>query len=914
MQASEARTSALSTWVLVIVGALIGASLFSNGRGLVLGAALGYLFARLLDLQTQVEALQRRLRALDSARGAAAAPGTATPAPAPAPTATVAVPPPAMSAPPRMAAAPPAAGASETPAAARSSPPRPALLPPSRWQRALDDAKAWLRGGNPLARIGVVILFFGGAFLARYAAEHSLLPIELRLAALAAGAIGLLGFGWKLRQSRPLYAQILQGGGIAGLYLTVFAAARLYQLLPPGLALGVMVVVALASAVLAVAQNSLSLAVIGFAGGFLAPVLLSTGGGSHVALFSYYTVLNLGIFAVAWFRAWRWLNLVGFVFTFAITGLWRATAYQPAELASADFFLLLFGLLYVAVSVLFALRQPPQLKGYVSGTLVFGLPVVVATLHATLVREIAYAMAWSALGFGLFYLLLAWTLWRTRRDTLRLLAEAFAALGVIFASLAVPLAFDERAMALMWAVEGAGLLWLGVRQDRPLARAFALLLQLVAGLRYLAYLDTLQGEQLFLNGAWLASAALALSGLFSGYWLSRGTTLLRSHERYTPLLVTLWGTAWWFAGGLAELDRHMLPEWQAGAALVFLALSLWLLQALALRTAWPLLRRIALLLLPAALLLGLTVLAAAHPTAQGGWLGWPLLFAIAYAMLHRLDREPDTALYPAIAWLHATAAWALAVLLVWELRWQLSQSITGVWRDLPPGVVLALLLALLGAQSLRPSWPLARHADSYRGLVAVPLVAVVLLWTLAVNLGSDGDPGWLPYVPLLNPLDIAVALALLALARWALALRPAQRARLAAVDPRVALAAYAALVFLWLSAALVRALHHGLGTPITAQGIADSTLVQAALSIFWGLLGFGAMLLATRHGQRKLWMVGAGLMGMVVAKLFLVDLSGSGTLARVASFLSVGVLLLVTGYLSPLPPERAQAKPAEPIA
>ena len=341
----------------------------------------------------------------------------------------------------------------------------------------------WFKGGNPLARIGIVILFFGAVFLAKYAAENSLFPIELRFAGLALGAFALLIVGWKLRDKRAVYAQLLQGGGIAGLYLTVFAASRLYQLLPMSLAFGLMIVIALAAAILAVAQNALSLAVIGTAGGFLAPVLISTGSGNHIALFSYYAVLNLGVFTVAWFRTWRVLNVLGFVFTFTITGLWRANSYQPDDLFSADVFLILFFLMYVGVSILNCVRQPPNLKGYVSGSLVFGLPVVAFTLHATLVSKIEYALAWSALCLAAFYLPLGWILLRTRRDTFRLLVEAFAALGVIFASLAIPLAFDTRTTAAMWAVEGAGLLWLGVRQQRKLARAFGALLQVAAGRR-----------------------------------------------------------------------------------------------------------------------------------------------------------------------------------------------------------------------------------------------------------------------------------------------------------------------------------------------------------------------------------------------------------------------------------------------
>ena len=217
---------------------------------------------------------------------------------------------------------------------------------------------AWLKRGNPLARIGIVILFFGAAFLAKYAADNSMFPIELRFIALAIGAFAMLIVGWRLRERRAVYAQLLQGGGIAGLYLTVFAATKLYHLLPFTLAFVLLAIIALAAAVLAVAQNALALAVIGTAGGFLAPILVSAGSGNYVALFTYYALLNLGIFAVAWFKTWRVLNVLGFVFTFSITGLWRATSYQDADLVTADAFLILFFLMYVAVSVLNCAERP----------------------------------------------------------------------------------------------------------------------------------------------------------------------------------------------------------------------------------------------------------------------------------------------------------------------------------------------------------------------------------------------------------------------------------------------------------------------------------------------------------------------------------------------------------------------------
>jgi len=101
-------------------------------------------------------------------------------------------------------------------------------------------------------RVGVVLLFLGLAFLLRYATEGVEVPVELRYMGVAASALALLGLGWWLRRRNPGYALVLQGTGIAVLYLTVFAAMRLHPLLDPGLALGLLVAVTLFSAILAV--------------------------------------------------------------------------------------------------------------------------------------------------------------------------------------------------------------------------------------------------------------------------------------------------------------------------------------------------------------------------------------------------------------------------------------------------------------------------------------------------------------------------------------------------------------------------------------------------------------------------------------------------------------------------------------
>lgn len=924
----EKQTSSKgSTIGLALLFGVVGASVASDVDGFLFGAMLGALLAQVFYLRGRVQSVQEQLqslrRSLDTgelkarvqpsqAKAERAAPpsdvssAAATP-PGPEPSAIA-----ARTATDMAATASAATRASEVPAStpattlgervAPAPPPprRPAAPPePSPIERAISEFIGWFKRGNPLARAGIVILFFGATFLAKYAAENSLFPIELRFVAIALGAFALLIVGWRLRDKRAVYAELLQGGGIAGLYLTVFAATR-FELLPTGLAFGLLVVIALAAAILAVGQNALSLAVIGTAGGFLAPIMVSTGSGNYIVLFSYYAVLNLGVFAVAWFRTWKVLNVLGFVFTFTITGLWRANSYESGDLLAADAFLILFFLMYVGVSILNCVRQPPDLKGYVSGSLVFGLPVVAFALHASMVSHIEYAMAWSAFALGAFYLMLGWVLYRTGRGSFRLLVEAFAALGVIFGSLAIPLAFDTRTTAAMWAVEGAGLLWLGMRQQRKLARAFGALLQVGAGMGCLIGLYGHYDDMPILNSAYLGTLMLSVSGLCSGYWLFRNREQRASYETGADVVFTIWGVAWWLLGGLREIDRFA-PSAAYGASLSFVALTVALLAVLSLKREWRLPQLIATYLPAICAVFGLAGAADfAHPFAQWGAVGW-LSLLVAHFWMLRLGETRDV---HGLDWFHAGATWVLTLILAWEASHQIGERTTGVWAQLPWGVVPALVIAWLGRQQLSPRWPLAARENAYRVYAAAPVVAAMSLWVVLINMSSTGDSTWLPYLPLLNPLDISVALCFASLAMWWSSLSERQRATWWQFDMRALIAAVAAMVFIWLNAALIRTLHHNFGAPITAYGMAHSTLVQASVSIFWGLLGFTAMTIAARQRWRYVWIVGAALMVVVIAKLFLVDLSNVGTIARIMSFLTVGALLLVTGYLAPLPPRK----------
>ena len=116
--------------------------------------------------------------------------------------------------------------------------------------------------------------------------------------------------------------------------------------------------------------------------------------------------------------------------------------------------------------------------------------------------------------------------------------------------------------------------------------------------------------------------------------------------------------------------------------------------------------------------------------------------------------------------------------------------------------------------------------------------------------------------------------------------------------------------FFWINAVLLRTVHHWVDVPFEFSALLHSVIAQAALSLLWTSIALVLMYAAGRNvpPSRNLWMTGAALLGLVILKLAVNDMGNTGTVARIVSFIGVGVLLLVIGYLAPIPPK---ARPVE---
>ncbi len=826
------------------------------------------------------------------------------------------------SAAPEPAPALPASSIESRPAAPTVAPAAPLHSPapitraePDALERAMAAMRGWLFGGNTIVKAGVGILFIGLAFLAKYASEHTQVPVEYRLAGVGAAAVVLLVLGWRLRLRRAGYAQVLQGGAVAVLYLTLFVAWRWFGVLGMLPVFAAMVLVAALAATLALLQNAMALAVIGALGGFAVPLLVSSGSGNHVALFSYYAVLDVGILAVAWFRTWRPLNMVGFVFTFGVGSLWGVSSYQNEHYASAQSFLIFFFLLFAAVLMLPARRAAgEQAAGtdpharWVNGSLLFGLPTLVFGLQMGLLAHLAWdkAQALAALILAAAYVGMA--VWARRQPAAKLLFEGTLAVAAVLITLTMPLALGGRATATAWALEGAGLVWLGLRQQRRLARALGYLLIVVGGVGLLHGHQQAGVAEGWLNGTLIGAVLGTLATLVAAYAVRRDVSISVSERMAEPLLIG-WSGAVLAVVLMVHVDQLVpLPQGLAASLTIFGGVPA-LYAAAAARWDWPHRARVSLGQAPVMALLLLGSVGRDTPWQDGLVWAWPLAFAAHAAVLR----------FAAPLWSARSARLihALGLLVLVGLGALIGRAVTrgwgdedSAWRWLGLLAVPALgLLALLKPALLR-CWPLRLQPGAYHPLASAVLVVGLLLWVLLANLASNGAAQPLPHVPLINPLDLGLALALFAAWRWQL---HAHTQALWTAPPALAPGVLGALGFLWLNGMLVRAFHHWADVPYALHAWAGSLAVQTGLTLLWSSTALALMWWAARRSLRAAWVVGAVLLAVVVGKLAIVDLSGSGTVMRIVSFIGVGVLMLVIGYVAPLP-ARAGAAPAVPGA
>lgn len=212
------------------------------------------------------------------------------------------------------------------------------------------SATQWITG------IGIVALLFGIGFFLKYAIDQNWISVwgRIILGLAVGGLFVVLGELWQRKY--PKYAQSLTGGGIAILYFSIFASYQFYHLWSQQVAFFCMILVTILGITLAFRYVSKPLSILALVGGFLTPILVSSGQNAQVALFMYLTLLNCAILLILYKRFWwelLYVLLIGSCLDFA---LW-AGQYSTAENLLTSVAFLIFNYLIVSLSISLLFRR-----------------------------------------------------------------------------------------------------------------------------------------------------------------------------------------------------------------------------------------------------------------------------------------------------------------------------------------------------------------------------------------------------------------------------------------------------------------------------------------------------------------------------------------------------------------------------
>ena len=317
--------------------------------------------------------------------------------------------------------------------------------------------------GRWLNYVGILALLFAVTFFLKYAFDNNWVGPRGRV------GIGLLAgsvlYPWShhlLDRGYKYFSEGIAGLGAAVLYLSLWAGWHYYNIFPQSTAFALMIVVTAVTLVVAVGRNSERIAFLALVGGVITPMLLSTGENHEVSLFVYLTILGAGVLGIAWVRDWKSLPPVQFLATLVYFWGWYSDFYRADELGITVVFATVFFVLFAALPVVRS-RRDGELSGLEAAIVLVNSLAYLVALRVMLWPENRWALTVAVLTLAAAHLAAERMLPENRGTEVRLARILYAGLALTFVTLAIPVRLDGRWITIAWAVQGAVLVWSGLR-------------------------------------------------------------------------------------------------------------------------------------------------------------------------------------------------------------------------------------------------------------------------------------------------------------------------------------------------------------------------------------------------------------------------------------------------------------------
>ena len=383
--------------------------------------------------------------------------------------------------------------------------------------------------GRWLNYVGILALLFAVTFFLKYAFDNNWVGPRGRVGiGLLMGSALYPWSHWLLDRGYKYFSEGIAALGAAVLYLSLWAGWHYYGIFSQSTAFALMIVVTAATMVVAVGRNSERIAFLALIGGLITPMLVSTGENHEVALFTYLTILGVGVLVIAWVRNWKSLPPAQFAATLIYFWGWYSDFYRDNQLTTTIVFATVFFILFATLPVVRSWRDG-ELSGLEAGIVLVNSLAYLVALRQMLWPQNRWALTVAVLALAAAHLGAERWLPEKRGGELRVARILYAGLALTLVTLAIPIRLDGRWITVAWAVEGAVLIWSGLRVRFAAMRWVGFVMfAIVAG--RLAVISIPAGD--FLLNARFATFAIAVACILAAcYFASAAWTDLSEAEK-----------------------------------------------------------------------------------------------------------------------------------------------------------------------------------------------------------------------------------------------------------------------------------------------------------------------------------------------------------------------------------------------
>lgn len=340
-----------------------------------------------------------------------------------------------------------------------------------------------IMGENWLSKVGIITLVLGIGFFVKYAIDQEWINEVGRVGiGLLTGGI-IIGIAHKLKSKYHVFSSILVGGGISVFYITITLAFREYELFSQTVAFILLIVVTIFSVILSLYYDRKELAIFSLLGGFASPLMVSTGEGNYIVLFSYILILNSGMLVISFIKKWRIIGILSYILTLLFFWVWVLQSFET-EFIGVTIFAGLFFIQFYLLALFDHFKSKNKITAY-QATLILSNNLFFFLACLYVFNDYQYDVRGIVtISIAVVNAVIMLTLFR-KSEVDRNLIYLIIAVVMTFVSLAVPIQLHGHVITMFWAAEMVVLLLLW---QKSRINIFRIGFIIIGGLTVISYL------------------------------------------------------------------------------------------------------------------------------------------------------------------------------------------------------------------------------------------------------------------------------------------------------------------------------------------------------------------------------------------------------------------------------------------